>query len=79
MKKSRIREKLASLAEPGFVWKDEDIITWLMLYLVSGSSGSCRIYKENFQSGQKEVFDHIISRKVAVGVSHFAWDTVRDS
>lgn len=71
-----IREKLASLTEPGFVWKDETIITWVMLYLVSGSSGNCRIYKENFDLGQQEVFDHIISRKVAVGVSQFAWDTV---
>ncbi|KIK67213.1 hypothetical protein GYMLUDRAFT_857740 [Collybiopsis luxurians FD-317 M1] len=70
-----IREKLNSMVDPEFVWNDETIIMWVMLYLVSGSAGHARIYKASFQYSQKEIFDNIVPRKVAVGVSQFAWDT----
>ncbi|KAF8650389.1 hypothetical protein AX16_005197 [Volvariella volvacea WC 439] len=68
-----IREKLECLAEPGYVWSKELIITWTMLYLISNSAGHARIYKQS-----KEVYEGYlgrpIPREVFVGVSCFPYD-----
>ncbi|KAJ3759146.1 epoxide hydrolase domain-containing protein [Lentinula raphanica] len=70
-----IRDKLFALVGPEFVWKDETIILWTMLYLIAGSAENARIYKYSFDLGQQEIFDHILPKEVAVGVSQFRWDT----
>ncbi|KAJ4001596.1 Alpha/Beta hydrolase protein [Lentinula boryana] len=63
-----IREKLISLVGPDFVWKHETVILWKMLYLIAGSVGYARIYRYSFELSQQEIFDHVISKEVAVGV-----------
>ncbi|KAJ3819486.1 Alpha/Beta hydrolase protein, partial [Lentinula raphanica] len=70
-----IRDKLFALVGPEFVWKDETIILWTMLYLIAGSAENACIYKYSFDLGQQEIFDHILPKEVAVGVSQFRWDT----
>ncbi|KAK7036514.1 hypothetical protein VNI00_011711 [Paramarasmius palmivorus] len=69
-----IREKVNALAEPDFVWEPELIITYTMLYLLSGSASHARIYKDNIPSVSKEVMEPIMPSSVAVGVSCFPKD-----
>ena len=68
-----IREKLNHLVEPDYVWDKEMIITWIMFYLLSGSSWHARIYKQ-IRALPETVLQKKISSKVAVGVSSFPLD-----
>ena len=54
-------------------WDKEEVITYVMLYLYSGSAGHARIYKEN-QDLAKTVLERKISPSVAVGASCFPKD-----
>ncbi|KAK7461006.1 hypothetical protein VKT23_008933 [Stygiomarasmius scandens] len=69
-----IREKLESLAEPDFVWDHELVITWTILYLLSGSSWHARIYKEGIATITKEVLSTKIAAQVPLGYSSFPQD-----
>lgn len=69
-----IREKLESLTEPSFVWDNEVVVTWAMLYILSGSASHARIYKEGIQKIQAEVMDRRIPKEVAFGASCFPYD-----
>lgn len=39
-----IRDKLEHLVDDDFEWEDEEVITWAMLYLISGTAGHATIY-----------------------------------
>lgn len=69
-----IGEKLNCLVEPGYAWDKEMVITWTMLYLLSGSSWQARIYKEAFRTLPEAVMQKKISSQVAFGVSCFPFD-----
>ncbi|KAK7036513.1 hypothetical protein VNI00_011710 [Paramarasmius palmivorus] len=69
-----IREKLQSLAEPNHVWQPELVITYTMLYLLSGSAGHARIYKSNIPTLRQTVMEPKFPSSVAVGVSCFPKD-----
>ncbi|KAK0212149.1 alpha beta-hydrolase [Desarmillaria ectypa] len=68
-------DKLHALVAPGFKWDKEVVITWTMMYILSGNAGHARIYKESMQTVQHEVMDKKITKDVAVGVSAFEFDT----
>lgn len=68
-----IREKIEGLVDPDFVWSKEVVITWTMLYLLSGSAGHARIYKQATVL-KGEVLDKAISKDVAFGASCFPRD-----
>lgn len=72
-----IREKMQFGTEEDYVWDSDTVITWTMLYLISGSAGHARIYKEgesDTAEGTKAVLGNKISSDVALGVSHFPRD-----
>ncbi|KAF9568038.1 epoxide hydrolase domain-containing protein [Agrocybe pediades] len=69
-----IREKLEALITPGYQWDDEQVITWVMFYLVAGNSWHARIYKEAIPALRVQVLDKRISDKVAFGASCFPYD-----
>ncbi|KAF8894045.1 alpha beta-hydrolase [Infundibulicybe gibba] len=69
-----IREKLQSLTDPNLPqWSNDDVITWTMLYILSGSAAHARIYKEA-QRLKDEVFNKCIGSEVDVGASCFPYD-----
>ncbi|KAK7473190.1 hypothetical protein VKT23_001289 [Stygiomarasmius scandens] len=65
-----ILDKLTPLADKNYVWDKDLVITWTMLYLLSGNAGHARLYTEVDQ----EVFSLKIPRQVAVGFSAFPSD-----
>ncbi|KAJ3869545.1 epoxide hydrolase domain-containing protein [Lentinula novae-zelandiae] len=71
-----IREKIHLATEEDYVWNADTVLTWTMLYLISGSAGSARIYKEAIseEGGTNFVLGTKISKGVAVGVSSFPRD-----
>lgn len=69
-----IREKLGAIVEPNFVWTEDTVLTWVTLYLLSGSAGHARIYKEAIPTLSGEVLQQKISKEVALGVSAFPKD-----
>lgn len=69
-----ICEKLECLVEPDFVWEDEVVVTWTMLYILSGSASNARIYKEGTATMKEEVMVRRIMKDVAFGVSCFPHD-----
>ncbi|KAF5380600.1 hypothetical protein D9615_004580 [Tricholomella constricta] len=69
-----IREKVENLVEDDFVWPKEVIITWTMLYLLSGNAGHARIYKQGVQTLTEEVLVKKIPKDVAFGASCFPQD-----
>ncbi|KAF8160808.1 epoxide hydrolase domain-containing protein [Crassisporium funariophilum] len=69
-----IREKLEILVEPDYVWDKDMVITWTMLYLLSGSAFSARIYKDAVTNIKEEVLQKKISSAVAFGASCFPLD-----
>ncbi|KAF5352057.1 hypothetical protein D9758_009391 [Tetrapyrgos nigripes] len=69
-----IREKLESLAEPDYVWDPEVVITWTILYLLSGSAWHARIYKVGINNLGKEVLSKTIATQVPLGYSSFPLD-----
>lgn len=69
-----IGEKLDSLIEPDYVWDKEMVITWTMFYLLSGSSGHARIYKEGIRTLPETVLQKKIASQVAFGASCFPLD-----
>ncbi|KAJ3840916.1 epoxide hydrolase domain-containing protein [Lentinula raphanica] len=71
-----IREKMQLATEESYNWDTDTVITWTMLYLISGSAGHARIYKEAMSEtdGTTFVLGSRISNEVAVGVSSFPKD-----
>ncbi|ESK97243.1 epoxide hydrolase [Moniliophthora roreri MCA 2997] len=69
-----IREKLQSLAEPDYIWQHDLVVTYTMLYLLSGSASHARIYKENIKTISKSVMEPAFPSSVSVGVSCFPRD-----
>lgn len=71
-----IREKVELATEEDFVWDPDMIITWTMLYLISGSAGHARIYKEanSDTDGTAAILGAKISKEVGLGVSSFPKD-----
>ncbi|KAJ3981601.1 epoxide hydrolase domain-containing protein [Lentinula detonsa] len=71
-----IREKMQLATEESHVWNADTVLTWTMLYLISGSAGHARIYKEASSEvdGTSVVLGTRISKEVAIGVSSFPKD-----
>ncbi|THV05666.1 epoxide hydrolase domain-containing protein [Dendrothele bispora CBS 962.96] len=69
-----ILEKLKTGSEPDFVWENEVVITWTILYLIAGSAWHARIYKEAAASLEKDVYSRRISSQVPFGFSSFPMD-----
>jgi hypothetical protein len=69
-----MREKIQDLVEPDFVWPKEVVVTWTMLYLLSGSAGHARMYKQGVQTLKGEVLEAKILKEVAFGASCFPRD-----
>ncbi|KAF9529180.1 epoxide hydrolase domain-containing protein [Crepidotus variabilis] len=70
-----IREKLEYLAEPGYVWDKELIITWTMLYLLSNSAWNARIYKSSGADTLPQlVLNNPIPASVTFGASFFPYE-----
>ncbi|GLB37605.1 putative epoxide hydrolase N terminus [Lyophyllum shimeji] len=69
-----IREKMQDLTDPDFTWPKETVVTWAMLYLLSGNAGHARLYKNGMQTAKGEVLDVKISKEVAFGASCFPRD-----
>lgn len=72
-----IREKVQFIAEDDFVWEDEVMITWAMIYVLNGTAGPAEIYKWGMEpqlTDMRKYFDTLIGREVALGVSIFPKD-----
>jgi pimeloyl-ACP methyl ester carboxylesterase len=69
-----IMDKLHIAVEPDFMWDNEVVITWAMLYLIAGSAGHARIYKEAATTLTEELYSKRISSKVPFGFSAFPFD-----
>ncbi|KAG5648601.1 hypothetical protein DXG03_003212 [Asterophora parasitica] len=69
-----IREKMEVLVD-GFAWPKETVITWTMVYLLSGNAGTARIYRQSsLEVLKKEILAKKISREVYFGASCFPRD-----
>jgi hypothetical protein len=67
-----IREKLEASFEDDYVWEDEDVITWVMLYLTNGTSGHSEIFRDSkYGTLKADLLERIIPSEVAVGGSWF--------
>ncbi|KAJ4489994.1 epoxide hydrolase domain-containing protein [Lentinula aciculospora] len=70
-----IREKIQLATEESYVWNPDTVLTWTMLYLISGSAGHARIYKEAVELDEiNGLLGTKISKEVAIGVSSFPKD-----
>lgn len=72
-----IREKVQNLTEEDFVWDDELIVTWSMIYVLNGTAGPAEIYTWATPprlANLQKYFDNLIGRDVAIGVSVFPQD-----
>lgn len=72
-----IREKIEPLAEEEFVWEDEVVVTWGMIYVLNGTAGPGESYKWSTEpqlSEMSKYFDALIGEEVALGVSVFPKD-----
>lgn len=47
------------LVSNGFKWQDEDVITWAMMYIIPGSSGSSAIYT-NSKGKKARIFQQVL-------------------
>ncbi|KAH0556382.1 hypothetical protein GP486_005696 [Trichoglossum hirsutum] len=67
-----IREKLEAASEDDYVWEDEDVITWVMLYLANGTSGHSEIFRDSkYGTLKADLLERIIPPEVVVGGSWF--------
>ncbi|PPQ78355.1 hypothetical protein CVT25_011638 [Psilocybe cyanescens] len=71
---SWLLDKMKPLVDPSYVWDPEIVITWTMLYLLSGSSWHARIYKYGATMLPAHLDNKVISDKVAFGASCFPYD-----
>lgn len=62
-----IRDKVEQLVDDDFVWEDEEIITWAMLYLIPNSSGAAAIYK-NAKGEKSDALGPYLSRPLPASV-----------
>jgi hypothetical protein len=57
-----IRDKMQPLVSNSFRWEDEEVITWAMMYIIPGSSGSAAIYT-NAKGKKSETFQKVLLNK----------------
>ncbi|KAH9477775.1 Putative epoxide hydrolase [Psilocybe cubensis] len=67
-------DKMTPLVQPGYVWEPEKVITWVMLYLLSGSSWHARIYKYGAPVIPPQNDVKIVPGEVEFGASCFPYD-----
>ncbi|KAL5321955.1 hypothetical protein ACEPPN_009920 [Leptodophora sp. 'Broadleaf-Isolate-01'] len=75
-----IRDKVEHLVDDDFVWEEEEIITWAMLYLIPGTAGHASIYKNakspNLMAKLTPYFTTPLPKNVDFGASIFPKDVL---
>lgn len=69
-----LRDKMQHLTDDDWVWEEEEVITWTMLYLIPGTSGAAQIYKNSKGKKLESLTEYLskpISKDVDFGVSIF--------
>jgi hypothetical protein len=54
-----IRDKMQPLISNDYRWQDEDVITWAMMYIIPGSTGSSAIYT-NGKGKKAKIFQEVL-------------------